>query len=147
MSDGPVIRPARESDLPFVWHSMLASIQERIPYRFADKRLFHVEMTARIKALVERSSVLVACDTEDEDVIFGFVVTEGDVLHFVYVKFAFTSLGIARQLVVSALPHVGSRETTISVLPGRKKDQETTTGATLAKYRLVFNPFLLEKPQ
>lgn len=50
--------------------------------------------------LLERkqAKLLIACLKEDEDVIIGYMLSEPEIMHFVYVKRPFRNMGIAKQL-------------------------------------------------
>ena len=47
-----------------------------------------------LKKIIRNSTLTLACDPDDEDTVWGFVCSAGDVLHFVYVKSAFRGFGI-----------------------------------------------------
>ena len=57
-----------------------------------------------LKKILTNCSLLVACDTEDTDVIWGYVAFDqvDPVLHFVYVKGAFRRMGIGTRLLNEA---------------------------------------------
>ena len=58
-----------------------------------------------LKKILTNCSLLVACDPEDTDVIWGYVAFDqvDPVLHFVYVKGAFRRMGIGTRLLSEAL--------------------------------------------
>lgn len=60
-----------------------------------------------LKKILTNCTLLVACDPEDPDVIWGYVAFDGNgpspVLHFVYVKGAFRRMGIGTRLLNEAL--------------------------------------------
>jgi hypothetical protein len=76
------------------------------------------------------TSVTVACDDQDPDVILGYLVREDSVVHWVHVKDGWRSQGIARSLVGGAPVLVCTHLTA----PGR---------AIANKKKIAFNPFLL----
>ena len=57
-----------------------------------------------LKKILTNCTLLVACDPDDPDVIWGYVAftEENPVLHFVYVKGAFRRLGIGTRLLSEA---------------------------------------------
>ena len=57
-----------------------------------------------LKKILTNCTLLVACDPEDPDVIWGYVAfdTKDPVLHFVYVKGAFRRMGIGTRLMEEA---------------------------------------------
>jgi predicted GNAT family acetyltransferase len=66
----------------------------------------------------ETCRVVVACDVEDDDVIYGYAVAEPSkrVIHWTAVKYQFKGHGIAREMVLSLLPDA-ARGVTCSYLP------------------------------
>ena len=54
-----------------------------------------------LKKILTKCTLLVACDPDDPDVIWGYVAfdAENPVLHFVYVKGAFRRMGIGTRLL------------------------------------------------
>lgn len=56
-----------------------------------------------IKRALIKGVALLACDPEDEQVIYGFIVGENhpdqDILHYILVKEAFQNFGVARELI------------------------------------------------
>jgi len=57
-----------------------------------------------LKKILTKCTLLVACDPDDPDVIWGYVAfnAENPVLHFVYVKGAFRRMGIGTRLLDEA---------------------------------------------
>jgi len=57
-----------------------------------------------LKKILNNCTLLVACDPDDPDVIWGYVAfdRENPVLHFVYVKGAFRRMGIGTRLMEEA---------------------------------------------
>lgn len=100
ISNNVLIRHYVKSDINFIKASWLRSyrygslfaqgITNEIYY------LFHAQLIVRL--LDRGASVLVACDINDPNVVFGFLVSEPGVAHFAYVKRPFRRLGILRRL-------------------------------------------------
>ncbi len=91
------VREALESDLPFIfssWYKAHRPYQKHVANsEYADGH------NARMRALVRRSSVLVAHSSEYPDEILSYAVIEGDTVHFVYTKSSYRRMGIASGLV------------------------------------------------
>jgi ribosomal protein S18 acetylase RimI-like enzyme len=100
------VRPAKATDMPFVHDSWRRSFEGAPAVRLADREHLRVEMRRVINRLCDHATVLVACDTTDEDTLVGFAAfTERDgrsELHYVYVKKDFRGMGIARSLLANA---------------------------------------------
>ena len=97
MSSPIAVRPAVEGDLPFIFSSWYKAHRPHakhvaIPeYTEGQNRL--------MRALAARGEVVVAASADYPDEILGYTVSEGDALHFVYVKSVYRGMGIARGLV------------------------------------------------
>jgi GNAT superfamily N-acetyltransferase len=66
------------------------------------KREFEHRHSALICNLIKESTVLIAAQREEPDIIVGYVVFQRDVLHYIYVKEAFRGFGIASKLIAEA---------------------------------------------
>lgn len=93
------IREAVAGDVPFVLNSWLQSFA-RAPFA----RLVPVDAYWRghhelVLSVLGRSETRVACSPTDTDAIMGWSVTAPGVVHYVYVKFPYRRLGIARRLL------------------------------------------------
>lgn len=95
------IRSVKDDDIPFLksgwkksWHEANAH-NKRFPMH-----VWNHDMEGRIDSALKRATVLVACDPEDEDYLFGFAaVGEDGSCLYVYVKLRFRQAGVARRLV------------------------------------------------
>jgi GNAT superfamily N-acetyltransferase len=95
----------------------------------------------RIEGLLARGSTLVACNSEDESQIYGWInyedLTDGGViLHFVYVKQPFRRVGIAKRLIEIA--KYSKREVFYTHKTPFTKDLAGVVG------KATFNPYLIE---
>lgn len=74
-------------------------------------------------------TIKIACLKEDQNAILGYAIYENNVLHWVFVKKAWRSIGIAKDLVPSTIKIV---------------THLTKSGVSiLSKKNLEFNPFLI----
>ena len=55
-----------------------------------------------LKKIIHNSTITLACDPDDPDTVWGYVCTDGDLLHFIYVKSAFRGFGIGGGLLRAA---------------------------------------------
>ena len=55
-----------------------------------------------LKKLIPHSDITLACDPDDADTIWGYICTDGELLHFIYVKAAFRGFGIGGCLLRAA---------------------------------------------
>lgn len=97
MSSPIVVREAAAEDMPFVFSSWYNS------YRPHAKHVAIPEYSAGQNRLMRRLAfsgrVLVAASADYPDEILGYSISEGDALHFLYVKSVYRGMGIARGLV------------------------------------------------
>ena len=73
-----------------------------------------------LKKIIPHSTITLACDPDDPDTVWGYVCTDGDLLHFIYVKSAFRGFGIggcllrAAKLLVPDYQHSTSKNVSTS---------------------------------
>lgn len=104
-----LIRPAQESDYPFIYATWLRSQYYGSPwFKKVEKDSFFDNYKLFIKRRLETSTVLVSCLFSDPDVVLGYVVYTGENLHWVYVKRAWRQMGIAKEMVPSNITRVTS---------------------------------------
>jgi hypothetical protein len=105
------LRPYRPSDLNFILNSWGASYYKGADYiDFLSPREFNEKHRPIREEILSRpnAAVLIACGTQDEDLILGWILVEkpkkGIILHYIYVKEAFKGEGISDELLKKALP-------------------------------------------
>jgi GNAT superfamily N-acetyltransferase len=131
------IRAASPDDIALVLDATRRSLHDRYPWIYCPDRVWNVEAHKRLAALLSRASVVVACDPEFPDVVWGFALVEPAErrLHYVYVKFSFRGFGIARALIESVWPDVGGVPIAVTTLPDKGRVE------LLRKHQMSFNPF------
>ncbi len=107
-----VVREGRADDLPFIYSTWLRGLYYGHPwYKLVDKETFFAKYKLIVMKLLSRSFVSVFCLRTDPDVVLGYAVYEGPVLHWVYVKKAWRQFGIATKLMpegIDAVSHLTS---------------------------------------
>ena len=98
------IRQFKETDRDFVTKSLLMSFMNGSKeVQKINRDSYMNAHNSTINKLLDRCECLLACDDQDDDLIYGFVIFEGlskvDVLHYLYVRKAFRKKGIARDLL------------------------------------------------
>ena len=83
------IRAGRPSDHALVVDSWKRSFEGSPSVRACDREHYRTEMTRTIRRLLDRATVRVACDPDDEDTVVAWVAFTGRELHWGYVKEAF----------------------------------------------------------
>jgi len=130
-------------DLAFVASSWIASfVAESNLCKGVPKGLGAKEQTRVVNRLLPYSRILAACDREDPDVIYGYIVFEKidgvALIHYVYVKRPFQNFGIANAMI----DMVRLKIHTDKDLP-MITDHSTIHALRLRKHGIVYNPFLL----
>ena len=97
------IRSIRESDEAFIFHSWLTGFRGSDAMEGVRKSTYFPNQHEVIETLLKRSDVRVACNIEEEDHVYGYMVFEDDllrdhILHWIYVKAPFRGLGIGQML-------------------------------------------------
>lgn len=103
---GVVIRPARESDMAYVYDTWLKALRPEYPdMRTGD---YFAWMRARIDQHVIDGVVggWVAHPEGEPDVIWGWAAWNLEAVHFVYVRPEHRRQGIGRALVGDLVPHM-----------------------------------------
>lgn len=132
------IRPFNaETDRNFVYDSWLKSVHNLSPcnrIRAQDFFPAHRSIIDQILSSPE-TNILIAHPHDDSDQILGYIVTEGEVVHFVLVKIPFQKMGIGRALLNAS---------------GVNQNDMTITHWTFAMNAIVFkfdnvryNPYLI----
>lgn len=94
-------KPDDENMILATWVQGLYHSNQNEPW-FASvpQYIFNEEYRKIIKQLLAKPGIekRIACLNEDEDVVLGYAIFEGDTLHWVYVKSSWRRLGIARNI-------------------------------------------------
>lgn len=131
------IRAMRDSDFNFIINSWLKTYKYSGPHvrRMLDS-LYYEYYEPKVKELIRRSDIYIACLREDEDVIVGYLAIEPketfDVIHFVLVKDLWQRMGIGHHLLCAAAPKL---KTYFS-------HWTSPMQSLVNKYPFVYNPFL-----
>jgi hypothetical protein len=133
-----MIRTVREEDKPFIYNSWLKSVRKD----FNDVRTsqYFQTYTDHINQLLKTSEVLIACDPEDPNHVFGYIVFKwiGDVfvLHWGYVKNVNRKLGIFKKLLGTQIKKIGEEPFVTTY----KNDRQAK--GLMEKYKMVYKPEL-----
>lgn len=144
-------------DLPFIMKSWMSKTRHCSFVRNIPNDVFTVEHHNLVEKLLRRSNVLVACNPQSSDHVYGYLVWEPEPLyiHFIFVKSVFRKLGVARHLLSEAVPalftpdapklycsHANELFNPMQVLDSEgKKTGVEKPNYTVQRYRLVFNPY------
>jgi ribosomal protein S18 acetylase RimI-like enzyme len=133
MRDNVTLRPAQQSDVNFILNSMLSGIRDSNQQLGLSSFNFFDNVKEVIKLLLETADTLIACDSEEQDVIYGYCIFQDSTLHYVYVKHSLRRLGLGRDLVLEAMGRIPTYYTIES-----KVSQKLAN-----RFNLKYNPYFL----
>lgn len=105
MSEEVIIRDFQQDDLNFILSTWLKSYRLDSKFtNFIRNSVFYPWHERLIKKILARENTrpYVACLKEDPFVILGYLITEGPVVHFAYVKGPFRRMGIFKTMMKAA---------------------------------------------
>lgn len=129
------IRISDENDLPFIYSTWMKSYRyDSLIGKGCRSSIFYKEYTRVIDHILiqDNTIVYVACHNDSSRVIFGYLVSQPDILHYAFTKEDFFRNGIAKSLYEKAGSPKFYTQKTFSVLPLLRKHSN-----------LIFNPFIL----
>ena len=93
-------RAMRPDDENFILNSWLKSYRSSVP--LVGDVVYFREQKYAIRRILLTAEVHIACDPADESVVWAYVVSEGNVVHYAYSKFALRRFGLIRALIERA---------------------------------------------
>src|SRR3954469_10856191 len=103
------VRERKISDWGFLTSTWLKS--QRKKYRELSNLEYYDSQKERIYDLLKNAHVLVACNPEDENHIYGYIVFSSlngiPILHWAYTKMTLRRFGVFKKLAAKALPTLG----------------------------------------
>lgn len=131
------LREATTEDFNFIANSYLKSYRTAPETRPMINEVYFPEYKSRLEHMIKTGLVVVAHAQDDVNHIFGYVIASAvgnyPVLHYVYVKFPFRRIGIAKDLVTAILPGLGEQVTVVTHQPRNWE-------AASKKYKLIYDP-------
>lgn len=143
MSDSSIkIRKATESDIPFLFNSWLKSYRSSNYAASIDNTIYYSEHHKVIERIFRYYDVLIACDLNDDNHIYGFACaghTENIfTIHYVYVKHTFRRMKIATKLL-AAFNHDSS-------VASLYTHQTKTASALAPLFNMIYHPYIAFDP-
>ncbi len=130
-------RPYKEQDFNFIANSYLKSYRSGPEAKHMVNDVYFPEYKDRLQTMLKDGKVTIVCAESDEDQIIGYAIHSSlhawGILHYVYVKYPFRRMGIARLVINTVLPDWGVRMTLCTHLP--KNWSELSK-----KHKLFFDP-------
>jgi GNAT superfamily N-acetyltransferase len=91
------VREATPEDMPFIFSSWYTAHRPHAKHVAIPE--YNEGQNRLMRGIASRASIVVAASADYPDEILGYCVSEGDALHFLYVKSVYRGMGIARGLV------------------------------------------------
>lgn len=125
------IRSAQSGDIPFIYSTMLKSLQtDSIMGKLTTASIFYKEYRHVIDDILFDSTTLVACDPANPEVVYGYLIYQRpNIIHYAFTKQAFRRL------------HVQTRLLNVASLSNPVTITHKTKSINFAQLR--YNPFLL----
>lgn len=139
------VRVASQSDIGFIFNSWLKSYKGGGLFTYdIPPAVYFTEHHKILERLLKRSTVIVACDSQDPTLIYGYLIAEEiegfPVLHFCYVKNTFRGFGISNILLACLKIEMNS-PLFISHMTKAFKMR------LMHKFHIIYNPYLMLEPE
>ena len=133
------VRTATEEDANFILNSWLKSFRNSFFAKSINSTVYFTEHHKVLRKLLKRSTTLIACNPEDANQIYGYLVLEKVdgilCIHFTYTKQVFRKLGVQRQLL-ALVNHDFDNDSALY-------SHDTKMARELAaKFKLVYHPYI-----
>lgn len=131
-------RAATQEDVGFIFNSWLKSYRNSNFSRFISNTIYFGEHHKLIEELVSQNKVIVACNTEDPNQLFGYICAgevEGFfVCHYIYVKHTYRNMGLGKELL-NQFNHDPAKA-------GLYTHHTRIADRLAPRYNLVYHPYL-----
>ena len=134
LSNHVALRPKQADDESFIYSSWLRSYRSSPIVTHMNNDVYYDNHKLVIKKLLEISDVMIACNPEDPDQIYGFICYEPGIIHYLYVKYPFRKMGLAKYLL-SSIP---SDATKIIIT------HLTSSVKSRLNDEMIYNPYILK---
>lgn len=133
------LREANSNDVSFIFNAWLKSYRSSPYVKFVNQQIYFAGQHKLIENLIKVCKVIIACNPEDSEQIYGFMVAEKIesilCIHYIYVKQPFRALGIGKLLLNSVKHDINNPciYTHFTVVGGKLAE----------KYNIYFHPYVL----
>jgi GNAT superfamily N-acetyltransferase len=138
------VRSGREADRNFIVRGWVKEMRHSPWTRHVPNGVYYAAQHELVHRLLSTSRVLVACDPQHLEHVYGCVVASDlgppRVVHWIYVKGAYRGLGLGRALLVSAFEDEGRLPAQLVCSQASKLFSDA---ALLERYHVVYSPYLL----
>lgn len=131
-SDLPVAyRQSRDDDRAFILSTWLRSYKGRGMSYGVDADAYYAGERIVAERLLDAYGATIACADDDDDVIYGWVVADGQIVHYGYVKRELRHAGLEECLLSEAGVDPGKPATQTHLIPA------------FADLEMAYDPYLL----
>lgn len=95
------IREMNSDDVNFVYNSWLKSFRNSLEAMNQTNEVYYDNHKNLIEKLLNKSNVNIIHPADDPSHILGFMCSEGNIVHYIYIKYNYRKLGIAKHLLTS----------------------------------------------
>jgi len=92
------LRPMMEEDESFIYSSWLKSYRSSPAATYLDNDTYYNNHKKIVEKLLSKANVTVLCSIEDSSQIYGFICHEGNTAHYLYIKYPFRKMGLAKYI-------------------------------------------------
>ena len=141
------IRGPLPDDEGFIYNSWLKSLHESSPWaKYIRSQIFYNNHKKVLAKILSESGVLIACNPEMPDQIFGYGVYQPSsggvaVIHYLYVKHPYRKLGIGKELFRQMLA-LSDHNTDLPAVASHIADPSVWWDIK-DKFNLVYNPYVI----
>lgn len=132
------LRDPQADDFSFVFNSWLMSNQENEDSKRMKKSTYFKIYKQILDSVLVKANILVACNPDDEAQVYGYLVynrLDLLVVHYIYVKYTYRKLGIARAMLKHLEPEVPDKQF-ICTFANRVYDRKKQ------HYNVIYDPSL-----
>lgn len=146
MLDQVQVREANDTDRNLILSSILKSYRISVFSQDIPNEVYYIEHEARLKKVLSKSNVVILCNSQQQNIIYGFVVFEEfsnyRVVHALYIKKSFRNFRLAAAIYEQILKGKTLFYThNFVTIDGKGK--RVNTGQILAKkVNAIYNPYL-----
>lgn len=94
-------RTAETGDHTFILHSWYKSFLVRNSFikKCVPDVVYEFYLKRQIEKHIYNGKILIACATDDPEIILGYAIYDNETIHYVYIKRSYRNLNIAKTLI------------------------------------------------
>lgn len=131
----------KTEDRNFVVNSYLKSYRNSPDAQHVVGDFYFTGQTRILEKLLQTAEVVVACNPDKEDDIYGYAIVEGSksrpVVHYVYIKQAFRRQKLAQRILHACFNQFNVQATIITHKPKYYRELSR-------KFKLIYDPYVIK---